>query len=158
MNIKRVNPFRLWYYVRQGYSTYLVFVVAVTNLMVTSYYLAIKDIPFLHTVFPSFGWFALFVVGVGLPLSLSLGYGHYKKTKAQHHQLEIEVEASPMTPIFLQTYLMLQKLLMGEKPTEEDLHRMKVINQEVEQFFKRIKTSDKYAMKEPTTNNNDDIN
>ncbi|MDE2590269.1 MAG: hypothetical protein KGL95_11485 [Patescibacteria group bacterium] len=147
MKIKKINPFRLWYYVRQGYATYLVFIVAVTNLMVTSYYLAIKDIPILHNIFPSFAWFALFMVGVGLPLSLSLGYWHYKKSKAQHHQLEIEVEASPLTPIFLQTYIMLQRLLMGEKLTEEDQHRMKIINDEVEKYFKRIRTSDDYTIK-----------
>ncbi|MDE1861460.1 MAG: hypothetical protein KGI33_00965 [Thaumarchaeota archaeon] len=149
MKLKRVNPFRLWYYVRQGYSTYLVFVVAVTNLMITSYYLAIKDIPVLHTIFPAFGWFALFMVGGGLPLSLSLGYWHYKKSKAQHHQLEIEVEASPLTPVYLQMYLILQKMIKDEKLTEEDLYRMKVINEEVEKYFKRIRMSDKYAWKEP---------
>lgn len=147
MKILKINPYRIWYYIRQGYATYLVFVVAVTNLMITSYYLAIKDIPALHNIFPSFGWFALFLIGVGAPISLSLGYWHYKKSKAQHHQLEIEVESSPMTPIFLQTYLILQKLLMGEKPTNEDLHRMKIINDEVEKYFKRIRTSDDYAIK-----------
>lgn len=140
MKLKKVNPFRLWYYIRQGYATYLVFVVAVTNLMITSYYLAIKDIPVLHIVFPSFGWFALFMIGVGMPLSLSLGYWHYKKSEAQHHQLEIEVEANPMTPLFLQMFRITQKILLGEKPTEDDLRRMKIINDEVEKYFKRIKT------------------
>lgn len=148
MQIRKVNPFRVWYYVRQGYSTYLVFVVAVTNLMITSYYLAIKEIPALHTLFPSFVLFALFMIGVGLPLSLTLGYWHYKKSKAQHHQLAIEVESNPLTPIFLQTYLLLQKVIRGEKPSEEDLHRMKIINEEVEDYFKRIRMSKKYRKNE----------
>jgi hypothetical protein len=148
MKIAKINPFRVWYYVRQGYSTYLVFVVAVANLMVTSYYLAIKDIPALHNLFPSFGWYGLFMLAIGIPVSLSLGYWHYKKSRAQHHQLQIEVEVSPLTPILLQTYLMLEKLLTDEKPSEDDLRRMKIINKEVEKYFKRIITSDDYAKKE----------
>lgn len=147
MKMAKINPLRAWYYIRQGYSTYLVFLVAITNLMVTSYYLAIKDIPILHNIFPSFGWYGLFMIGTGIPLSLSLGYWHYKKSKAQHHQLEIEIEASPLTPIFLQTYVMMQKIILGEKPTDEDLYRMKILNDIVEKYFKKIRTSSDYTMK-----------
>lgn len=147
MKMAKINPLRAWYYIRQGYSTYLVFLVAITNLMVTSYYLAIKDIPILHNIFPSFGWYGFFMIGTGIPLSLSLGYWHYKKSKAQHHQLEIEIEASPLTPIFLQTYVMMQKIILGEKPTDEDLYRMKILNDIVEKYFKKIRTSSDYTMK-----------
>jgi hypothetical protein len=135
----KINPFRIWYYVRQGYGTYLVFIVAVTNLMITSYYLAIKDIPSIHYIFPNFLVFVLFVISVGLPLSFLLGYWHYKKSRAQHSQLEIEVEANPLTPVFIQTFLIVQKLANHTELSKEDIDRINAINATMEKIMKRVK-------------------
>ncbi|MEO9308159.1 MAG: hypothetical protein ABI342_07610 [Nitrososphaera sp.] len=135
----KINPFRIWYYVRQGYGTYLVFIVAVTNLMITSYYLAIKDIPSIHYIFPNFLAFVLFVISVGLPLSFLLGYWHYKKSRAQHSQLEIEVEVSPLTPMFIQTFLIVQKLANRTELSKEDIDRINAINATMDKIMKRVK-------------------
>lgn len=132
--------FRSWYYVRQGYSTYLVFLIAITNLIITSYYLAIKDIPVLHSIFPNLSIFAVFVLGIGIPASLALGYFHYKKSNAQHHQLEIEIEASPLTPIFLQTFIIVQKIIDCQPLTIEDKRKIEFLNKRVESYFGKIKT------------------
>lgn len=139
MEWNKIRPFRVWYYIRQGYSTYLVFMIAVTNLIVTSYYLAIKDIPSLHEIFPNIAWFGLFIIGIGLPTSLLLGYSHYKKSNAQHHQLEIEVEASPLTPIFLQTFILTQRMINNEPLTEQDKTRISFLNQRLEGYFRKLK-------------------
>ncbi|SHO42678.1 conserved hypothetical protein [Nitrosotalea sinensis] len=136
----KINPFRIWYYVRQGYGTYLVFIVAVTNLMITSYYLAIKDIPSIHYIFPNFLAFVLFVISVGLPLSFLLGYWHYKKSRAQHSQLEIEVEVSPLTPMFIQTFLIVQKLANRTELSKEDIDRINAINATMDKIMKRVKS------------------
>lgn len=135
----KINPFRIWYYVRQGYGTYLVFFVAVTNLMITSYYLAIKDVPSIHYIFPNFLAFVLFVISVGLPLSFLLGYWHYKKSRAQHSQLEIEVEVSPLTPMFIQTFLIVQKLANRTELSKEDIDRINAINATMDKIMKRVK-------------------
>lgn len=131
--------FRSWYYIRQGYSTYLVFLIAITNLMITSYYLAIKDIQPLHEIFPNLYMFAIFVLGIGVPTSLGLGYFHYKKSNAQYHQLEIEIEASPLTPIFLQTFIIVQKMITGKSLTDEDKKKIEFLNKRTESYFRKIK-------------------
>lgn len=131
--------FRSWYYIRQGYSTYLVFFIAITNLMITSYYLAIKDIPSLHNIFPNLYIFAIFVISLGIPTSLSLGYFHYKRSNAQHHQLEIEIESNPLTPIFLQTFIIVQKIIAGESLSNDDKRKIEFLNKRAESYFGKIK-------------------
>lgn len=135
----KINPFRIWYYIRQGYGTYLVFFVAVTNLMVTSYYLAIKDVPSVHYIFPNFLTFVLFVISVGIPISFLLGYWHYKKSRAQHSQLEIEIEVSPLTPMLIQTFLIVQKLANRTELSKEDIDRINSINVTIEKILKKVK-------------------
>lgn|SRR6185312_5400002 len=137
--IKKSSIFRSWYYIRQGYSTYLVFMIAVTNLIITSYYLAIKDIPILQSIFPHISYFAIFVLGVGIPSSLLLGWVHYKKSNAQHHQIEIEIESSPLTPIILETFLISQKIFLKQELTSEDKRKIEFLNKRTEEYFRRIK-------------------
>jgi ABC-type arginine/histidine transport system permease subunit len=107
--------------------------------MITSYYLAIKDIPSIHYIFPNFLAFVLFVISVGLPLSFLLGYWHYKKSRAQHSQLEIEVEVSPLTPMFIQTFLIVQKLANRTELSKEDIDRINAINATMDKIMKRVK-------------------
>jgi len=137
--MRKINPFRAWYYVRQGYATYLVFVIAVTNLMITTYYLALKDVTVLHYIFPNFLLFALFVLSVGIPTSFFLGYWHYKKSSAQRSQLDIEVEVNPLTPLLIQTFLIVQKLANRTELSKEDIDRINLINKQVESILKKVK-------------------
>jgi hypothetical protein len=131
-----MSPFRLWYYLRQGYGTYLVFVVAISNLMITMYYLAIKDIGFLKTIFPNFGIFASVVISVGIPLSIGLGYWHYKRSGAQRSQYDIETEVNPyyfklppgfnkevIIPFYLHLLTVVEKLNQKQPLSEEDLKK-----------------------------------
>ncbi|MER3407310.1 MAG: hypothetical protein C4292_00320, partial [Nitrososphaera sp.] len=71
--MKASLPFRAWYYFRTGYSTYLAFMIATVNTMVTVYYLAIKNIPDLQIIFPSFTVWVLFVVFAIAPLAVLVG-------------------------------------------------------------------------------------
>ena len=80
MQLRKINPFRVWFYFRQGYAVYLVFIIAVGNMMVTTYYLAIKNIPPIQAIFTGFTDWVLFVIGVGLPLAIAIGYWHVKKS------------------------------------------------------------------------------
>lgn len=111
--------------------------IAVTNLIITSYYLTIKDIPILQSIFPHISYFAMFVLGVGIPSSLLLGWVHYKKSNAQHHQ--IEIESNPLTPIVLETFLILQKIFLKQELTTEDKRKIEFLNKRTEEYFRRIK-------------------
>ena len=52
--MKKKLPFRSWYYFRMGWATYFAFIIAGTNTMVVTYYLAIEEASFLKEILPSF--------------------------------------------------------------------------------------------------------
>ena len=58
---------RAWFYFRQGYSTYLTFLLGYVSTLVTVYYPAIKNMPPLLDLFPHFAEFAIIATVVGAP-------------------------------------------------------------------------------------------
>jgi len=78
-----------------GYSTYLTFLLGYVSTFVTVYYLAIKDVPMLLSIFPHFLTFVLFGTIVGVPLSVLIGWLHLKRTRAYTAEVDIGVEANP---------------------------------------------------------------
>jgi hypothetical protein len=119
---------RLWFYFRMGYATYLTFLLGFISTLVTVYYLAIKNIPYLLDVFPHFVPFAFLAVAIGLPLSIAVGWVHYKRSPAFSSEIDIQVEANPyyfklppgynrevFAPVYLELMLLLKRLRDGEK-------------------------------------------
>jgi hypothetical protein len=94
LNLRRI-VFRLWYYFRIGYGTYLTFLLGFVSTIVTVYYLAINNIPFLKSIFPTFWLFGLLALAVGVPLAVSSGYAHFKRSQAYSAEVDIGVEANP---------------------------------------------------------------
>jgi len=86
---------RSWYYFRIGYGTYLTFLLGYGSTLVTVYYLAIRNMPDLSSIFPKFGEFALIGTAMGVPLSVAIGWLHLKRTQAYTAELDIGVEANP---------------------------------------------------------------
>jgi len=146
MRFKKLNPFRIWFYFRTGYGTYLVFFIAVSNVMVTTYYLAIENISALKSIFPTFSEWAIFIISIGLPLSTLLGYWHFKRSKARRSEIDIDVEINPyvyklppkgfyaeiLVPMFLETVKMNTKLLKKEAITEAELKRIMKLQKKAE--------------------------
>ena len=87
--------YRAWYYFRQGYSTYLTFILGYVSTFVTVYYLAIKDMPYLLNIFPHFSVFLVIGTVIGVPLSVAVGWLHLKRTRAWTAEVDIGVEANP---------------------------------------------------------------
>ena len=87
--------FRAWYYFRNGYATYLSFPVGFLTFISTTYYLAIKNVPFLQDFFPRFYLFAIVAVIVIFPLGVLIGWLHIKRTLAYPTQIAITTEANP---------------------------------------------------------------
>lgn len=94
MNLRRLL-FRSWYYLRIGYSTYLTFLLGFATTVVTVYYLAINNIPFLKLIFTSFIVFSICAAAVGVPLSILAGYVHFKRSRAYSAEIDIAVETNP---------------------------------------------------------------
>lgn len=131
--MKASLPFRAWYYFRTGYSTYLAFMIATVNTMVTVYYLAIKNIPDLQIIFPSFTVWVLFVVFAIAPLAVLVGWLHMKRSPAFRSEMDVTMEANPyyyklppgywreaLVPAMLETIRLNLKVMSREPLTEEE--------------------------------------
>ncbi len=87
--------YRAWFYFRQGYSTYLTFVLGYGSTLVTVYYLAIKNAPLLLDLFPHFVPFGLLATVVGVPLAVVVGWVHLKRSRLYSSEADIAAESSP---------------------------------------------------------------
>ncbi len=146
--------FRAWFYFRQGWSTYFAFILAAVNVMTTTFYLAIKDVPALKTIFPSFLTYVGILTIIGIPLLTVVGYLHYKRTSAYAAEADIGVEANPHfrrmlvnTEKILLQNLKLSRLLVkiskNEKLTEEDLKEIEEMQNELHEYSKKRTIADK---------------
>ncbi len=86
---------RAWFYFRMGYSTYLTFLLGYVSTLVTVYYLAIKNIPDLLTLFPRFVPFAALATVIGVPVSITIGWVHLKRSLLYSSETDITVESNP---------------------------------------------------------------
>ena len=137
---------RLWFYFRMGYATYLTFLLGFISTLITVYYLAIKNIPYLLDVFPHFVPFAVLATIIGLPFSIGVGWVHYKRSPAFSSEVDIQVEANPYyfklppgynrevyAPLYLEILLLLKRLLEGEKMlSSEDRARIENLERKLQ--------------------------
>lgn len=86
---------RSWYYFRIGYNTYLVFLLGYSSTLVTVYYLAIRNIPELQSLFQRFWLFAVLATVIGVPASVMTGWVHTKRSSLMKAEMDIAVEANP---------------------------------------------------------------
>jgi hypothetical protein len=87
--------YRAWYYFRQGYSTYLTFLLGYVSTLVTVYYLAVRNMPPLLDLFPHFASFAVLATVVGVPLAVVIGWVHMKRSRLFSSEQDITVESNP---------------------------------------------------------------
>lgn len=124
---------RAWYYFRLGYSTYLTFLLGYVSTLITVYYLAIKNVPDLLTLFPRFVPFAVLATVIGVPLSVVIGWAHLKRSAAYSSELDIGVEANPyyyklpsgywlevFSPVYLELLVLLKKSLESNGLLDEE--------------------------------------
>lgn len=143
--MKRKLPFRTWFYFRQGWTTYFAFIFAAVNTLVTTYYLAIENMPTLKSVFPAFYIYVLMVVGIGVPLLVLVGYIHYKKSSAYAAEADINVESYPywykippgwnqevVFPLYAMMAQLLVKISKNEKLTDKEIEEIKNIESKLD--------------------------
>jgi hypothetical protein len=128
---------RVWYYFRMGYSTYLTFLLGYISTLITVYYLAIKSVPELLSVFPRFVPFAVLATGVGVPFAVIIGWLHLKRSAAFSSEADIGIEANPyyyklipgkeevFAPFYLEVLLQLKRLADSQGlMSQDDISRM----------------------------------
>ncbi|MDC0202124.1 hypothetical protein OAJ97_00195 [Candidatus Nitrosopelagicus sp.] len=137
--------FRGWFYFRQGWANYFTFIMAATNTLVVTYYLAIERYPFLVSIFPTFVQYVLIIVAIGIPLLVFVGYAHWKKTSARKAEVDIFYEVNPYimrvlvnTELMLKLNLKLSKLLVksqqNEKLSDDEIKELSDLQKELLDF------------------------
>jgi len=141
--------YRCWYYFRLGYSTYLTFMLGLVSTLVTVYYLAIKNWPYVLSLFPQFAPFAIMTIVVGVPLSILIGWVHMKRSSVWKAEMDIGVEANPYyyklppgyyqeawTPAYLEILRGMMALLEKEKLLKpEDRARLSELEKKLEKLI-----------------------
>ena len=142
--------FRMWFYFRTGYSTYLVFLLGLATTLVTLYYLAITNIPVLQAVFPHFSLFVVIALGVGVPTACLVGWFHLKGSALWKSEIDIGVEANPynykippgywaeaFTPLYLELLIGVKKILEKDGMLgEEEKRRIGELEKKLEILIK----------------------
>lgn len=147
MKIK--TGFRAWYYFRMGWSTYFAFMFAAVNTLVVTYYLAIENIPGLHSIFPSFISYFGIVTIIGIPILVLIGYIHFKKVPAYSSELDVGVYANPwlfkvmpgynlkvVFPLYRILTIMLLKQSNNEKLTDDEISETKKLLKDLDHLIK----------------------
>ena len=142
--MKKKTPFRAWFFFRQGWSLYFAFILAATNTLTVTYFLAIEKAPVLQEIFPTFVQYVLIVVSIGMPILIAVGYVHYKKSPAYRSEADIWIESNPYqarwlvnTEIILKLNLkfteLLTKLSKGETLSDQELKEITDLQNEFSQ-------------------------
>jgi hypothetical protein len=134
---KKTTGFRLFYYFRIGYGTYLAMFIGVINVLTTTYFLAGKNIVWLQKIFPNFESYIFSCIAIGMPIVILAGWLHFKKIGTYTQEVAISQQYSPYNykfppgfnkEIFGPAYLAILQLnikrINGEKLTTEELENI----------------------------------
>ena len=88
---------RAWYYFRLGFSTYLSFIYSYITTVIAAYYLVIKNIPALQTIFPDFLSFVSIMTLGSIVASVLIGHLHLKVTNFAIAEQDLATESNPYT-------------------------------------------------------------
>jgi len=135
---------RAWYYFRMGYATYLTFLLGYISTLITVYYLAIKNIPDLLSIFPHFVPFSVLATAIGVPLSVIIGWLHLKRSAAFSSEADIGIEANPyyyklipgkeevFAPFYLEVLLQLKRLGSAQGlMSQDDISRIEELERKL---------------------------
>ena len=147
--MKNDKPFRLWYYMKQGYQVYFAFIFMSINTLTVTYFLAIEKAPFLQSVFPTFTIYVIVVMTIGIPLLILIGFVHFRKVPAFGAQASTNTENNPYVyklppgwnknvnmPYFLLQSKILMKIAQNEKVSEEEKNELKTLQKKMDVLIK----------------------
>lgn len=145
---KKTQGFRLFYYFRIGYGSYLAIFIGVANVLTTTYFLAGKKIPWVHQVFPNFESYVAFCIGVGIPIVVIVGWLHYKKIGTYTQEVAISQQYSPynykFTPgynreVFAPAYIAILEMnikrIKGEKLTQQEIDNITSLEKKLKELM-----------------------
>ena len=142
--------FRGWFYFRQGWSNYFTFLMAATNTLTVTYFLAIERYPLLVAIFPNFIQYVLIIATIGIPLLVIVGYAHWKRTAARKAEVDIFYETNPyIVRVLVNTEMVVQmnlklsqhvvKLQQGQKLSDKEINELSELQGKLSEFTKTRK-------------------
>ena len=148
----RKQPFRGWFYFRQGWTAYFAFVFAAVNMLTVTYFLAVENYPVLDTLFPTFLHYVFIAVVIGVPMLVLVGYIHYKRTLAFKSEIDIVVESNPyqrrnivnitiLLSLTMKVNEMMLKLTKNEKLTPKEVEEVEKLQDKIKKFTSERKFS-----------------
>jgi hypothetical protein len=163
--MKKFVPFRIWYYFRQGWTTYFAFIFAAINTLTVTFYLAIEKIPELQIIFPSFVQYVLIIASIGIPILTIIGYVHFKRSPAYRSEADVGIEANPhnrrmlinsetMLGLTLQLLTLLTKISNDEKLSDTEKKSISKIQNDLSNYMKK-RTTDPSKMPTIFDSNNE---
>jgi len=166
MSRERKNlPFRSWFYFRTGWATYFAFIFAAINTLVVTYYLAIEKAPNLKEIFPSFTYYAIFMIVIGVPILILSGYIHFKKSGAYRSEANIAAESNPyyyklppgytidvLFPLYLKMSQMMIKIVSKETASKEEIEELVKLQNKLEFLIKGGNLNEKTIKKNDVLN------
>lgn len=145
---KKRNIFKCYSYFRSGYALYLAAGIGLTNVLTTSYFLAIQEVPFILEIFPTFYLYIATVIAIGTPIVITIGWLHFKRIGIFAAEVAIYAQVNPYNyklapghnlevfgPAFVQILNINRKKLLGEKLTEEEIVEIKRIERRLEKLI-----------------------
>lgn len=145
---KKTQGFRLFYYFRIGYATYLALFIGMINVLTTTYFLAGKKIPWMHQIFPSFESYVAFCIAIGIPTVVLVGWLHFKRIGTYTQEVAISQQHSPYNykfppgfnrEVFAPAYLAILKMNIkrtkGEKLSQEELENIQSLERQLEELI-----------------------
>ena len=137
-----------FFYFRLGYATYLAMVIGIINILTTSYFLAIQNVPTILDVFPSFESYVVFVIIIGFPIVTFIGWLHFKRVGTFSAEAAVYAQAMPYNykldpgyqkevygPAYLAILRLNIKRATGEKLTEEEIKNIKHLEKELSKLI-----------------------
>ena len=145
---RKKQGFRGFYYFRTGYVTYFTMIVGLINVLSSTYFLAIKKIPWLINLFPTFTHYVTFCIIVGIPLVIVVGWLHLKRIGTYAAEADISNEATPYNyklvpgvlkdafgPAYLAMLRINIKRAKGEKLTPDELSEIQNIEEKLQKLI-----------------------
>ena len=145
---RKKQGFRGFYYFRTGYVTYFTMIVGLINVLSSTYFLAIKKIPWLINFFPTFTHYVAFCIVIGIPSVIVVGWLHLKKIGTYAAEADISNEATPYNyklvpgvlkdafgPAYLAILRINIKRAKGEKLTPNELSEIQDIEEKLQKLI-----------------------
>lgn len=117
-----------------GYTVYFAIAVGVINTLSSTYFLAIKNFPLMHTIFPTFTSYAIISILLGVPIVILVGWLHLKRIGTFAAEADVTNEIHPynyklargfLMEVFGPAYLTILKInikkVKGEKLDDKEI-------------------------------------